>query len=60
MDLVRCGRGADTDEGPIRANALSCGVPCITTIAGARAAVSAMERLQAGTQEIHVLPDLRD
>ena len=42
------GKGARTDEGRIRAAAVSHGVPCITTLAGARAAVAAMERLRAG------------
>ena len=42
------GKGARTDEGRIRAAAVSHGVPCITTIAGARAAVAALERLRAG------------
>ena len=45
------GKGARTDEGRIRASAVSHGVPCITTIAGARAAVAAMERLRAGQAE---------
>ena len=43
------GKGARTDEGRIRASAVSHGVPCITTIAGARAAVAAMERLREGS-----------
>ena len=42
------GKGARTDEGRIRAAAVSHGVPCITTIAGARAAVAALERLREG------------
>ena len=52
------GKGARTDEGRIRASAVSHGVPCITTLAGARAAVAAMERLRAGTLEIYALQDL--
>ncbi len=52
------GKGARTDEGRIRASAVSHGVPCITTIAGARAAVAAMERLRAGTLEVYALQDL--
>ena len=43
------GKGARTDEGRIRASAVSHGVPCITTIAGARAAVAALERLRQGS-----------
>ncbi len=52
------GKGARTDEGRIRAGAVSHGVPCITTIAGARAAVAAMERMRAGTLEVYALQDL--
>ena len=54
------GKGARTDEGRIRANAVSHGVPCITTIAGARAAVAAMERLHSGDGkfEVFALQDL--
>jgi carbamoyl-phosphate synthase large subunit len=52
------GKGARTDEGRIRASAVSHGVSCITTIAGARAAVAAMERLRAGKLEVYALQDL--
>jgi carbamoyl-phosphate synthase large subunit len=52
------GKGARTDEGRIRAAAVSRGVACITTIAGARAAVAAMERLREGTLEVYALQDL--
>ncbi len=54
------GRGARTDEGRIRASAVSHGVPCITTIAGARAAVAALERLHEGkgSLQVHALQDL--
>jgi carbamoyl-phosphate synthase large subunit len=52
------GRGARTDEGRIRAAAVSHGVPCITTIAGARAAVAALERLHQGTLDVYALQDL--
>jgi carbamoyl-phosphate synthase large subunit len=52
------GKGARTDEGRIRASAVSHGVPCITTLAGARAAVTAMERLRAGKLEVYALQDL--
>jgi carbamoyl-phosphate synthase large subunit len=52
------GKGARTDEGRIRASAVSHGVPCITTLAGARAAVAAMERLCAGKLEVYALQDL--
>jgi carbamoyl-phosphate synthase large subunit len=52
------GKGARTDEGRIRAAAVSHGVPCITTLAGARAAVAAMERLRAGPLQVYALQDL--
>jgi carbamoyl-phosphate synthase large subunit len=52
------GKGARTDEGRIRASAVSHGVPCITTIAGARAAVAAMERLSKGSLNVYALQDL--
>ena len=52
------GKGARTDEGRIRASSVSHGVPCITTVAGARAAVAALERLRAGALDVHALQDL--
>ena len=52
------GKGARTDEGRIRAAAVSHGVPCITTIAGARAAVGALERLRQGPLDVYALQDL--
>jgi carbamoyl-phosphate synthase large subunit len=54
------GKGARTDEGRIRASAVSHGVPCITTLSGARAAVAALERLHQGdgTIEVFALQDL--
>jgi carbamoyl-phosphate synthase large subunit len=52
------GKGARTDEGRIRASAVSHGVPCITTLAGARAAVAAMERLRGGELKVYALQDL--
>ena len=52
------GKGARTDEGRIRASAVSHGVPCITTLAGARAAVAAMERLRQGKLNVYALQDL--
>ena len=52
------GKGARTDEGRIRASAVSHGVPCITTLAGARAAVAAMERLRRGKLDVYALQDL--
>jgi carbamoyl-phosphate synthase large subunit len=52
------GKGARTDEGRIRAAAVSHGVPCITTIAGAKAAVAALERLRQGPLSVYALQDL--
>ncbi|CAN5858504.1 carbamoyl-phosphate synthase large subunit [soil metagenome] len=52
------GKGARTDEGRIRASAVSHGVPCITTIAGARAAVAALERMRTGEIDVYALQDL--
>lgn len=40
------GKGARTDEGQIRSLATSQGIPCITTIAAAEAAVKAMEAMR--------------
>jgi carbamoyl-phosphate synthase large subunit len=51
-------KGARTEEGQIRASAVAHGVPCITTLAGARAAVAAIERLRAGELEVYALQDL--
>ena len=47
------GKGARTDEGHIRATAVQKGIPCITTIQAAEAAVDALEALR--TQEMEVL-----
>ena len=52
------GKGARTDEGRIRSSAVSHGVPCITTIAGAKAAVAALERLRQGPLDVYALQDL--
>ncbi|WP_435011424.1 carbamoyl-phosphate synthase large subunit [Tundrisphaera lichenicola] len=52
------GKGSRTDEGRIRASAVSHGIPCITTIAGAKAAVAALERLRQGPLSVYALQDL--
>jgi carbamoyl-phosphate synthase large subunit len=52
------GKGARTDEGRIRAAAVSHGVPCITTLAGAKAALGALERLRLGRLDVYALQDL--
>ena len=49
--------GAQTDEGRIRATAVEARVPMITTITGARAAVSAIEALRAGAWSVSALQD---
>ncbi len=52
------GKGARTDEGRIRAAAVGHGIPCITTINGAKAAVAALESLRKGPAEVYALQDL--
>jgi carbamoyl-phosphate synthase large subunit len=54
------GKGARTDEGRIRAAAVQHGVPCITTIQAAEAAVVAMEALRDETMEVQALQDRLD
>ncbi|QDV58490.1 carbamoyl-phosphate synthase large subunit [Rosistilla oblonga] len=51
------GKGARTDEGRIRASGVQHGVPCITTIAAAEAAVGAMEALKEGALDVECLQD---
>ncbi len=51
------GKGARTDEGKIRAAAIQAGVPCLTTIEAARAAVAAMEVLREETMQVQALQD---
>ena len=52
------GSGARSDGYEIRTTALRRGVPCITTLAGASAAVSAMEAAQRPRVQVHCLQDL--
>ena len=52
------GRGARSDGYEIRRAALEKGVPCITTLAGASAAVSAMEAARRPRVTVHCLQDL--
>jgi carbamoyl-phosphate synthase large subunit len=47
------GKGARTDEGKIRAAAVQAGVPCVTTLEAATAAVKAIEALR--DEEMQVL-----
>ena len=49
------GKGARTDEGKIRAAAVQFGVPCITTLDAADAAVNAMRALREGQLEVQSL-----
>jgi carbamoyl-phosphate synthase large subunit len=51
------GKGARTDEGRIRAAAVQAGVPCLTTVEAASAAVKAMEALREETMEVQALQD---
>jgi carbamoyl-phosphate synthase large subunit len=46
------GKGARTDEGKIRAAAVQAGVPCLTTIEAATAAVRAMEALRPDAKSL--------
>jgi len=49
------GKGARTDEGRIRAACVSGGVPCVTTLQGIGAVVSAMEAVRENTLEVEPL-----
>jgi carbamoyl-phosphate synthase large subunit len=51
------GKGARTDEGRIRAASVQYGVPCITTIQAAEAAVRAMEAMRAGPMGVQAVQD---
>ncbi|MBI3839043.1 MAG: carbamoyl-phosphate synthase large subunit [Planctomycetia bacterium] len=51
------GKGARTDEGKIRSAAVARGVPCITTIQAADAAVKAMEALRNEPITVQALQD---
>jgi carbamoyl-phosphate synthase large subunit len=51
------GKGARTDEGKIRAAAVQAGVPCLTTIEAATAAVRAMEALRDEEMQVQALQD---
>jgi carbamoyl-phosphate synthase large subunit len=50
-------KGAETDEGRIRATAVRNRVPMITTITGAKAAVQAIAALRAGTWSVAAMQD---
>ncbi len=51
------GKGARTDEGRIRATAVAHGVPCLTTIQAADAAVRAIEAMREEEMEVHAVQD---
>ena len=51
------GKGARTDEGKIRAAAVAHGVPCITTIQAADAAVQAMEAMREEAMTVQAVQD---
>jgi carbamoyl-phosphate synthase large subunit len=51
------GKGARTDEGRIRAAAVSHGIPCLTTLQAAEAAVGAMEALSQQEMTVQAVQD---
>jgi carbamoyl-phosphate synthase large subunit len=51
------GKGARTDEGKIRSAAVAAGVPCITTVQAAEAAVRAMEALRHEDMGVQAVQD---
>jgi carbamoyl-phosphate synthase large subunit len=51
------GKGARTDEGRIRAAAVSHGIPCLTTLQAAEAAVGAMEALRKEEMTVQAVQD---
>jgi carbamoyl-phosphate synthase large subunit len=52
------GRASEYDEKAIRARAITLGVPVITTVAGALAAVSGMEALRRGPLDVSALQEM--
>ncbi len=51
------GKGARTDEGRIRAAAVSHGIPCMTTLQAAQAAVRAMQALREEELTVQAIQD---
>ncbi len=51
------GKGARTDEGRIRAAAVSHGIPCLTTLQAAQAAVLAMEAMREEEMTVQAVQD---
>jgi carbamoyl-phosphate synthase large subunit len=52
------GRASNYDEKAIRASAIAFGVPVITTVAGALAAVSGIEALRSGPLDVSALQEI--
>jgi len=60
LDLIintPSGRGPRTDERKIRALAVQHGIPCITTLSGAAAALHAIERIRERGYDVRALQD---
>jgi len=51
------GKGARTDEGKIRAAAVQAGVPCVTTLEAATAALKAIEALRDEEMQVQALQE---
>ncbi len=51
------GKGARTDEGIIRAGAVAAGIPCVTTMEAAEAAVRAISALRSESMDVMCLQD---
>jgi carbamoyl-phosphate synthase large subunit len=51
------GRGGQLDEASIRENTISLNIPCITTIAAARAAVSGIRALKTSEYDVRAIQD---
>jgi len=51
------GRKSQRDETNIRCHAIALGVPCITTVEGARAALEGIRALQAGRLAVRPLQE---
>ena len=55
--VVKVGSSLVTDEGRIRALTVARGIPCITTLSGAAAAVRGIEARRKGGLEVRALQD---
>ncbi|KXB05310.1 hypothetical protein AKJ49_01035, partial [candidate division MSBL1 archaeon SCGC-AAA382A03] len=54
------GKGAKSDEFEIRSTAASFGIPYITTLAGATAAVNAIKRMRKGTIRVKPIQEYEE